>query len=172
MSRANIVLKVDSTRTATDASVEHLLRQAVAALAPHLQHQVGAVDHRQGEQSNTTWTTEGWLGDGTYVSLNIGVGSDEVVLFVDTSPVLKPNKPVAATHKIGLAAAAVTAAFASWWHFRSVVSILSGIVAGVILGTTAEVLFTVRKDRIAAARVIDEENWRKRLLEAIADRRA
>jgi hypothetical protein len=78
------VLKVDPTRTVTDSSVEQLLRQVVAALVPQLQRQLGAVDHRQGEQSGTAWTTEGWLDDGTFVSLSIGVGSGEVVLLVDT----------------------------------------------------------------------------------------
>jgi hypothetical protein len=166
MSQSKIVLKVDPMRTGTDASVEQLLRQVVAGLVPHLQRQVGAIHHRQGEQSGTMWTTEGWLDDGTYVSLSIGVGSDEVALFVDTSPVLKPSKPIPSTQKIGLAIAATVATSASWWHFRSIVSILGGIVVGVVLWTTVETLFAMRKERIAAGRAVDEENWRRRLVEA------
>ena len=162
------MVKVDPAFTVADASVEQLLRQVVADLVPHLQAQVGAVDHCQGERSGTTWTTAGWLDDGTYVSLSIDVGADEVVLFLDTSPVLKPSKRVPATAKIGLAITVVVVASASWWHFRSIVSILGGIVVGVVLWTTVEILLTMRKERFAATRVLDEENWRKRLLQATA----
>src|SRR5262245_153892 len=119
MSRAKIALKVDPARTVTDASVEQMLRQVVAGLVPHLQQQVGAVDYRQGDKSGKTWSTEGWLNDGTFVLLSIDVGSDEVVLSIDTSPILKPNKPLPAFQKVGIALAATATAFASWWHFRS-----------------------------------------------------
>ncbi len=167
VSRSKIVLQVDPTRTASNASAEQLLRQVVATLVPHLQQQVGAIDYRYGEKAGISWTTEGWLDNGTYVSLSIGVGSTELNLFIDTSPVLKPDYPAALYQKVGIPIAAAATGFVAWWRFRSIGSFLGGIVAGLVLWTTGEIILAVRKERIAASIAIDEDHWRKRLMDAL-----
>lgn len=169
MSRWRIVSTVDRSRTATDVATEQLLRRAVGALVPHLQEQVGAIHHREGERSGTTWTTEGWLDNGTYVSLSVVVGSGEVVLLLDTEPILKSYKAAPLRYKIGLVTTTTVVAFASWWHFKTVGSIVGGIVVGSACWTTLEIVLNNRKERVSVStRVVDENNWRRRLLESTA----
>ena len=168
MSQATILLELDPAKTLSDESVEPLLRNVVAKVAPHLLTQVGAIDFRHGETSGTAWTTEGWLADGTYLSLGIEVGSSQLKLFIDTSPVLKPPAPPwGVREKMGLSVVVAGFALASGWYFRSVLAILGGIVASVVVWTALEIGLTIRKEKAAAARVIDEVDWRRRLLAVI-----
>jgi hypothetical protein len=164
MSRSRIGSTIDRARTANDAATEQLLRQVVGALVPYLQRQVGAIHHREGERSGTTWSTEGWLDDGTYVSLSVAVGADEVVLLLDTAPALKPYVATPLRDKIGLVTTAAVAAFATWWHWPTIKSIVGGLVAGGVAWTTLEIMLNVRKERIAISRrLVDERSWRQLL---------
>ena len=168
MSRARIVCRVDAARTMTDMVTEQLLRAVNARVAPALSEQIGAVDYRRGDASGTFWSTEGWLVDGTYISLSVATGSNEVVLLVDTAPVLKRVMPPSAAQKLVLVVTTTAVALASWWHFRTLLSIAAGLVGGVALGTACEILVTMRKERRNANIEIDEQTWKERLAEAIA----
>jgi hypothetical protein len=169
MSQSIIALAVDPARTADHASAERLLGHVTAKLVPHLQAQVGGIDYRTGDTSATAWSTEGWLDDGSFVSLRIDVGGSRVQLFLDTSPVLKPPpRPWRTYQKVGFAVVVTGFAVVSWLRFRSIGSILGGIVVGPVVWTAVEIAMAARKERSAAARPIDEATWKTRLLEAIA----